>query len=381
MKLLLFLLITPVITLAQHSYLIKGEVPDYFNGKRIYLSVFDNYSDTRYETKDSTIASNNSFVFSGKLSNVSEAARISYRNEEQQTFGQEFVLDSGNNQMIIQPVPADYIYYKNKVSILSFPHSVANNIRLQLDSVRRYYMSNYAEYTDSTHQFSVLPFKRDREMIERQMGLLASYKNNYYTIIQLYRLYRLGASIDAVNDELKHLHISLQTTSLYKELLQKVTSEIAARERSRVNEKMPSFTVKTNTGKSFTNSRLAGSPYAVIFSATWCIPCQEVLPELEAMYKENKSKGLKVVYFNLDDNVKKWQAHIDKHHLDWINVSTYAKFEENSELTSLFNIKTVPGYILVDKNGKIVFNSYQVNNNDISLLMAHVRELFTTVPQ
>ncbi|WP_158286499.1 TlpA disulfide reductase family protein [Chitinophaga sp. S165] len=377
MKLLFFFLVTPVVALAQHSYSVKGEVPDYFNGKTVYLSVFDNYSDTRYETKDSATVVDNSFAFSGKIAQVSEAARISYKNEEQQTFSQEFVLDSGNNNMIVHPVPADYIYYKNKVSILSFPHSASNSIKLQLDSISSYYMRVYGEYADSARQFIVLPFQCDREKLEKQQTLLAGYKNNYYTIIQLYRLYRRRVSLYDLDNALKLLDDNLQKTPLYKELLHKVTIDIAGNERARVNEKMPSFTVKTSTGTLFTNTQLAGTPYIVVFSATWCIPCQEVLPGLKTIYKENKKKGLQVVYFNLDDDVKKWQKHINKHQLDWINVSTYSKFELNNELTDLFNIKAVPGYIVVNKDGKIVFNSYQVKNNDVSLLKEHVSKMLT----
>lgn len=379
MKLLLFFLFTPIVTLAQHSYLMKGEAPDYFNGKKLYLTVFDNYSDTRYETKDSATVVNNSFTFSGKISQVSEAARISYTNEEHQTFSQEFVLDSGNNQMIVEPVPTDYIYYKNQVSILSFPQSVSNSIELQLDSIYRNYMRVYGEDTDSTHQFRTLPFQCNREMLGKQLELLTAYKDNYYTVIQFYRLYRMGIPVDSINNALKLLDNGLQKTSLYKELLYKVTSNIAANERSRANEKMPYFKVKTNTGSPFTNSQLAGIPYIVVFSATWCIPCQEVLPELQEIYKDNKRNGLQVVYFNLDDNVEKWQKHITRHQLDWINVSTYSKFANSSDVTSLFNIKYIPGYILVDKDGKIAYNSYQVNNSDVSLLKEHVSKMFTDI--
>jgi thiol-disulfide isomerase/thioredoxin len=376
MKLLLFFLTLPVVSLAQHSYFMKGEVPDYFNGKKLYLSVFNNYSDTRYETKDSVTAVNNSFIFSGKISQESEAARISYTNEERQNFSQEFVLDSGNNRMIVQPVPADYVFYKNKVSVLSFPQSVSNRIRLQLDSIYRHYMRTYGEYLDSAHQFTGLPFECTREMQGKQLELLTAYSNNYYTVIHLSRLLRGRFPVDSIYNALTLLSDSLRETSLYKELFHKVSSTIAANERSRVNEKMPSFTVKTNTGSPFTNSQLAGIPYIVVFSATWCIPCQEALPGLKEIYKDNKNKGLQVVYFNLDDDVKKWEKHISKHHLDWINVSTYAKFGDNNELTNQFNIKGIPNYILVNKNGKIVFNSNLAKNNDVSLLKEYVTEMF-----
>jgi len=381
MKLLLFLLVTPVVTLAQHSYLMKGEAPDYFNGRKLYISVFDNYSNTPHEIKDSVTVVNNAFTFSGNINQVSKMARLSYTNEKQETFSQEFVLDSGNNRMIVQPVPADYVFYKNKVSILSFPLSVSNSIKLQLDSIYHHYMHVYGEYTDSTLRFRALPFQCNREMLEKQMTLLSAYRNNYYTVIKLNILHSMGLSADSVNNALKLLNDSLRKTHLYKELLDKVTSEIAANRSSRANEQMPSFKVKTNTGSYFTNTDLTGNPYIVVFSATWCIPCQEVLPELKKIYNDNKGKGLKVVYFNLDDNVKRWQDHISSHQLDWINVSTFSKFGSNGdEVSSLFNIKSVPGYILVDKNGKIAFNSYQVSNNDISLLKRHVNKMFTAIP-
>jgi len=64
------------------------------------------------------------------------------------------------------------------------------------------------------------------------------------------------------------------------------------------------------------------------------------------------------VYFNIDDDVVKWKAHVKKNQLSWINVSEKQKFS-NSKIPKSFGVYAVPTCILVDTSGKITYNSDQ----------------------
>ncbi|RYE52778.1 MAG: redoxin domain-containing protein [Sphingobacteriales bacterium] len=100
------------------------------------------------------------------------------------------------------------------------------------------------------------------------------------------------------------------------------------------------------------------STFFSCLSATWCQPCQKQLPLLKGLYDRYKSSGLKVVYFNIDDDVVKWKAHVKKNQLSWINVSEKQKFS-NSKIPKSFGVYAVPTCILVDTSGKITYNSDQ----------------------
>lgn len=125
--------------------------------------------------------------------------------------------------------------------------------------------------------------------------------------------------------------------------------------------------------KIFNNNSLLGRNYLIVFSATWCIPCQYQLPKLKQLYENYKSKGLIVVYFNNDDNVKKWKAHVQKNKLSWINVSERLK-PSQSKIQKSFAIYAVPTCLLIDKTGKIVYNSNETDT-ELTELEANVKRL------
>ena len=58
------------------------------------------------------------------------------------------------------------------------------------------------------------------------------------------------------------------------------------------------------TGKPIEMARFAGRPLVVNFWATWCPPCVEEMPELSALYKERKAKGLQMIGIGIDSAAK-----------------------------------------------------------------------------
>lgn len=51
-------------------------------------------------------------------------------------------------------------------------------------------------------------------------------------------------------------------------------------------------------------------------------------PLIKTLYDKYKERGLKVVYFNNDDDEVRWKSHVEKNQLTWINVSEKQKFLE-----------------------------------------------------
>ncbi|HEY0897836.1 MAG TPA: DUF4369 domain-containing protein [Sphingobacteriaceae bacterium] len=65
---------------AQNNFQIKGTTPPHMNGTKIYLSIWDYYSDVRFTHRDSAVIKNNKFSFAGRIPKIAEQATLSSKN-------------------------------------------------------------------------------------------------------------------------------------------------------------------------------------------------------------------------------------------------------------------------------------------------------------
>ena len=68
-----------------------------------------------------------------------------------------------------------------------------------------------------------------------------------------------------------------------------------------VDYEAPNFKLKDPADREVELKQFRGKPVLLNFWATWCIPCREEMPELETLYRENRSKGLVVLAVSVDD--------------------------------------------------------------------------------
>jgi thiol-disulfide isomerase/thioredoxin len=89
--------------------------------------------------------------------------------------------------------------------------------------------------------------------------------------------------------------------------------------------------------------------------ASWCMPCLEEFPASVALQKEMRGKNLSVLYISLDANIVNWQKLWAKenHHMNEGN-SFFLLSNFNSSFAKKYNIKTLPRYLLFDRNGNLI---------------------------
>lgn len=114
------------------------------------------------------------------------------------------------------------------------------------------------------------------------------------------------------------------------------------------------------------------------FWASWCGPCIKEMSASRALVEKYKGK-VGFVYLSLDDDLTAWREAIRKHDLDRQFLVNHFRIGANSDAAILFNIESIPRYILVDKKGNFVDqNAKRPSNreleNDIDRLLAETIE-------
>lgn len=95
---------------------------------------------------------------------------------------------------------------------------------------------------------------------------------------------------------------------------------------------------------------LKGKPIYIDVWASWCGPCMKELPNSKKVAAKFKGR-IHMVYLNIDDNETAWRKVMKNQKLEGVNLrgdeATSRKIKDD------FNIRAIPRYILIDKNGNV----------------------------
>lgn len=124
------------------------------------------------------------------------------------------------------------------------------------------------------------------------------------------------------------------------------------------------FATKTVEGKEFSDKDLAKYELTMVnVFATWCTACVQEIPDLEKLHQEMKEKGVNVVGIvtdTVDDNGENQEAiDLAKTIMEKTGASYPFLMPDKSGLNGrIKNIMAFPETFFVDKNGKIVGETY-----------------------
>jgi thiol-disulfide isomerase/thioredoxin len=110
----------------------------------------------------------------------------------------------------------------------------------------------------------------------------------------------------------------------------------------------PDFTLTGLDGKEQTLSKMKGSVVVLDFWATWCPPCRESLPHLDALDKELGPKGLKVYAVNLQEEKTKVEDYIKKN-----NLSFKVLLDTQGKVAMEYKANAIPQTVVVAKDGTV----------------------------
>ena len=110
----------------------------------------------------------------------------------------------------------------------------------------------------------------------------------------------------------------------------------------------PAFEWTTLGGETIANT--GGGPLLVDFWATWCTPCLEAMPKLEALARDHEDDGLRVVGVSIDEKRSTLDRFLDRRPVGYDVVHDGG----DDPAWWQFQVPAIPAAFLLDAEGNVV---------------------------
>ena len=112
----------------------------------------------------------------------------------------------------------------------------------------------------------------------------------------------------------------------------------------------PDFTLHGADGHNLRLAELRGQVVLVNFWATWCGPCREEMPRLDALYQKYHASGFTLLGVNIDDDPRNALGVAQK-----LKVSFPVLLDTDKSVSRLYDLSTMPSTVLIDRDGRVRF--------------------------
>lgn len=119
-----------------------------------------------------------------------------------------------------------------------------------------------------------------------------------------------------------------------------------------VGDVVPDYGARTLDADSISLADLRGQVVLLNVWATWCPPCREEIPVLQALHEEHAGEGLRVVGVSVD---AAGEGEAVRRFVDDYGVTFEIWLDPRERVSSIFRTAGVPTTLLIDREGRLVW--------------------------
>ncbi len=166
------------------------------------------------------------------------------------------------------------------------------------------------------------------------------------------------SSIDGANslEELSNIETLIKNNKeslIYEEYYNRLMEKVNIGKELRSSKEFGNYILLDSLGIEHTISEYNGHYVYLCLWATWCSACHQYFPYLEDLYQKYKNTDLKIVNLAIDKMpIEKIIRHLDKYNLSFDQLVYKGNFY--SPLCKDLSINSLPHYLILDKEGKII---------------------------
>lgn len=118
----------------------------------------------------------------------------------------------------------------------------------------------------------------------------------------------------------------------------------------------PGFTLESRDGESVSLASLEGEVVMVNFWATWCGPCRQEMPHLEALYQRYRDLGFTLLGVNVEEDPSGAEKFLAE-----TSVSFPILFDPGNDVSELYDVVAMPSTVLIGRDGSLryIHHGYQ----------------------
>jgi peroxiredoxin len=111
----------------------------------------------------------------------------------------------------------------------------------------------------------------------------------------------------------------------------------------------PRFSIVTDAGKTVSTSSFGGKLLVLNFWATWCPPCIEELPSLNALQRQFGQQGLVVLGVSVDRNAAAYRQLLNN-----MPVAFQTARDPKADYAAMYGTFKFPETYIIDRSGKVL---------------------------
>ena len=320
--------------------------------------VFLSYRAGSESIKDSTVAVNGKFKFSGKLEEPTMATLYvrltpAAGSEKPRYDGMQLFIEPGNINIDVKD---SMQFAKVTGSRSEKVFKAFNDSQKSYDEKEMALSNQYREYSKAKDEAGMKKISDDFDALTEEKNEKVYHQyliENPTSPIALYVLDQYaGYDIDAKKMEPIFEALPVATRSLPSGV--EFKNKIETAKKTGIGAYAMDFTQNDTLGKPVSLSSFKGKYVLLDFWASWCGPCRAENPNVVKAFNQYKDKNFTVLSVSLDQPGKQ-QAWVDAIHKDglWWNHVSDLKFWDNA-VAKQYGIKAIPQNLLLDPSGKII---------------------------
>ncbi len=123
---------------------------------------------------------------------------------------------------------------------------------------------------------------------------------------------------------------------------------IGAASAAGVKGPAPNFTLKALNGKNLKLSEMRGNVVMINFWASWCGPCRQEMPLLNALHNKYEALGFTVLGVNVEENSSDARGFLGNTPVDFPVL-----LDNQNTVSKMYDVVAMPTTVLVDRDGNM----------------------------